>query len=139
MAFSESIDEELVAYDRDNQTAHALSASAAGVAGLCDRQRSPEQIAGELHLDLMIVLQALDEFDRGGLLVEDKREGMSRRAALRRIARVGGAALVAAPLIGNVVIPPAGAAASSTCPAPTFGRFMQRLLGGQLLLRRIGF
>lgn len=111
---SESVGEDLVIYDGHTQTAHALSAAAATVWGLCDGQRTPDQIADELGLKLMMVTQALVELSDCGLLADVSLDGVSRRTALGRIAKVGGAAVIAAPLISTVLIPPATAAAS-TC------------------------
>jgi hypothetical protein len=113
---SERVDEELVIYDTHNQTAHALTAAAASVWEHCDGRRSAEQIARELHLGHAIVAQAVAELNECGLLAEAPPDGVSRRIALRRIAKAGGAAIIGAPLISTVVILPASAASSPpTC------------------------
>jgi hypothetical protein len=110
---SEPVGEELVVYDGDNQSAHALSAAAAAVWVLCSGERSLDQIAGELHIDLEIVQQALRELGDCGLLADDLtvKHGYSRREAAARFAKVA-AATLSVPLIYSVAISPATAAAS---------------------------
>ena len=87
---SEWVAEELVIYDRNTRAAHALSAAAASVWELCDGRRSPEEIARELHLDRAIVAQAVAQLNQCGLLAQDPQDGISRRIALRRIAKSRG-------------------------------------------------
>jgi hypothetical protein len=107
----ERVDDDLVLYDRDSQTAHSLSAGAARVWEFCDGDRSMTEIAQQLQLEPALVDQALAELSERGLLVELPESLISRRQAAKRLAKVGGAAFVA-PLIYSVAIGPAMAAAS---------------------------
>jgi DNA-binding transcriptional ArsR family regulator len=118
---SEWVGDELVIYDPRTELAHALSPDAAAVWERCDGQRTPSQLASELKLTPTLVEQALAELYESGLLEQPAPDGVSRRTVLRRTAKAGGAALIAAPLISTVLIPPATAFASSTCPPTTFG------------------
>jgi hypothetical protein len=113
---SERVDDDLVVYDQGTLTAHSLSADTAAVWLCCDGSTSCRQIAGKLGCDIAAVDQAVAALRETGLL-DDRpgdRDGISRREAASKLAKVGGAAL-AAPLIYSVVIP--GAAAAISCHA----------------------
>ena len=112
---SEHVENDLLVYDTQHKTAHSLTASAVSVWERCDGHHTIAQIARELELDRAIVEQAVAELEDCALLVEPAPEGVVRRAALKRIAQAGGAAIVATPLISSLAIPPAAAAASGTC------------------------
>jgi DNA-binding transcriptional ArsR family regulator len=111
---SERIDDELVVYDEVSHMAHALAADARSVWERCDGCRSPAEIAQGLGMPPATVQQALDELQECGLLDDGSapENSYSRRQAVTRIAKVGGAA-VTAPLIYSVVIGSAAAAASA--------------------------
>jgi len=97
---SERIDDELVVYDEVSHMAHALAADARSVWERCDGCRSPAEIAQGLGMPPATVQQALDELQECGLLDDGSapENSYSRRQAVTRIAKVGGAA-VTAPLI----------------------------------------
>ncbi|HEY5316683.1 MAG TPA: PqqD family protein [Solirubrobacteraceae bacterium] len=104
----------IVIYAAHSQSAHSLQESAKLVWERCDGLHTAEQIALDLQLEPAVVDQTLRELRDCGLLVQDTAPQISRRSAMRRIATATGAAIVAAPLISTVAIPPATAAAS-TC------------------------
>jgi hypothetical protein len=108
----ERVDDDLVLYDRETQTAHSLPAAAAMVWEHCDGTRSAAEIGDQLELETALVEQALAELGESGLLVDAPANLISRRQAAKRLASVGGAAL-AAPLIYSVAIGPATAAATA--------------------------
>jgi hypothetical protein len=112
---TEQVGDELVVYDSVSRSAHCLSADAASVWSLCDGERSPAGIAGELGMAGERVDTALRELGDAGLLesVFRQQQGISRRDAAKRLATIGAAA-VSAPLIYSVVIPAAAAAMSGT-------------------------
>ena len=110
---TETVDDEIVVYDLDSQVAHSLTAVAASVWERCDGHASPAEIANGLGLPAAAVQQALDELQGCNLLDDGPElgEGYSRRQAVTKIAKVGGAAFTA-PLIYSVVVGSAAAAAS---------------------------
>jgi hypothetical protein len=111
----ESIDDGLVVVDTARHVGHSLSAPAASVWRLADGRRTISAIAEELGFGQETVERAVGELDVSGLLVAN---GVSRREAAGRLARVGGAAL-SAPLVYSVVIRPPMAAASTHCVNPS--------------------
>ena len=112
--------DEVLIYDRRNDTAHCLDGAAALVWRAADGRRSLSEIARDCDLSEAAVAEVLLRLDGIELLVDDTREGVSRRALLRKIAKVSGAAVLAAPVISTVVIPAATAMASS-CTNPGAG------------------
>ena len=122
---TEPVDDELVVYDLVSQTAHSLAAGAVSVWERCDGRSSPADIAQALGLPPAAVQQTLDELEGCGLLENGSAaaEVYSRRQAVTRIAKVGGAA-VAAPLIYSVVVGSPAMAASCIAngqPEPACG------------------
>jgi hypothetical protein len=113
---SESVGDDLVVYDTNSQTAHALSETAASVWELCDGERSSKDIAKRLGLEPSMVAQALAELSDSSLLdggpAVSPAEGISRRDAAKRMAKIGGAALVAPLIYSSIAVQPALAAAS---------------------------
>jgi hypothetical protein len=116
---TEWVGDELVVYDSAARSAHCLSANAAAVWALCDGQRSPADIAGELGMAAETVDSALRELGDTALLenAPPAPKGISRRDAAKRLATLGAAA-VSAPLIYSVAIPAAAAAMSGTAGPP---------------------
>jgi DNA-binding transcriptional ArsR family regulator len=113
----ERLGDEVVVYDSASHTAHALAGSAAVVWEACTGERTAEDLAGALGLEPAIVERALTELAECGLLDGEPARSayVSRRDAMRRFAKIGGAAF-AAPLIYSVAVGPATAAASTiTC------------------------
>ena len=107
----EDLDGGVVVYDRRNCTAHWLDASAASVWRMADGQRAVQQIARECDLSEPTVADVLLRLHGLELMAEKAGTGMPRRAALSRMARIGGAAILA-PVISSVVVPNALAASS---------------------------
>jgi hypothetical protein len=112
----------VLVYDQRNDTAHSLDGAAASVWRAIDGRRSLSQIARHCDLSEAVVAEVLVRLGGIDLLLDHVPEEVSRRAALRKIAKVGGTAVLAAPLISTVVIPAATAMASScTSPGVTCG------------------
>jgi hypothetical protein len=116
---TERFGDELVVYDRLNQTAHSLSADAASVWSLCDGELRASEIALQLGLGQVTVDRAIEELQSCGLFEDPSGDvpTYSRRAAAGRLAQLSGVAF-AAPLIYSVAIPTAAAAASCQVNAP---------------------
>lgn len=113
---TEELGDELLAYCASTQTAHALSHDAASVWRECDGRTSTADIARRVGLDETTVTRALEELSDVQLI--DERDGLSRREASKRVAKLGAVAL-SAPLIYSVAVPPVSAAVSlcsSGCP-----------------------
>jgi hypothetical protein len=110
---AEWVDDDLVIYDQLSQTAHSLSAAVANVWEVCDGQHSADEIARQLSLEPAMVARALEQLSECALLDDGSAivPGISRRAAAKKFAKVGGLAF-SAPLIYSVAIGPATAAAS---------------------------
>ncbi len=111
---TERVDDELLVYDEVSQIAHCLSAAAVPVWERCNGQLSPAEIADGLGRPLVAVEQALDELRERALLDDGPllEPGYSRRQAVTRIAKIGGAAFTA-PLIYSVAVGSTAAAASA--------------------------
>ncbi len=112
---SELVGDELVLYDKRTQTAHSLSADATLIWGRCDGRTSPAQIANALALEPAIVRRALTDLTDAGLLEAQGARSYSRREAAKRLAKVGGAALLAPTVYSVAIRPPAAAASPQTC------------------------
>jgi hypothetical protein len=111
---AEWVDGELVLYDPGTKTAHCLSADAAAVWERSDGSSSLSEIATAAGVELSAVERAVDELQACGLLNEPPMlaRGISRRDAAKKMAKVGGAALLA-PLVYSVAVPAAQAAGST--------------------------
>jgi hypothetical protein len=112
----EEVGEELLVYDQTNDTAHSLSVAAARVWRACDGERSAKDLSAELDLDGDTVRRALEELDECNLLGNgEQRDGMTRREATLKTAKVG-AGIASAPLIYSILAPmPALAATQQYC------------------------
>jgi len=119
---TEAIEDELLIYDRTNGQAHCLSRDAARVWQACDGSRDIAALSAELSLPSEVVRQALDELEASQLLdrgiqvvnVNGNGDGVTRRQAVARTARLGAAA-ASGPLILSIMAP----AAMAVSPAPT--------------------
>lgn len=104
-----SADGGLAIYDEASDEGHLLNGTAAAVYGLADGTRSVEAIARQLStrdepVSRELVLVALDELERAGLLEEGAEltgSGMQRRQFLSKLSLVAGAAAVI-PLVQTV-------------------------------------
>src|SRR5215216_6291875 len=102
----EEVGDELLVYDSLAHRGHSLSSDAVKVWRACDGRSTSEQLSAKLGLDHATVARALEELAGCDLLEESpslapKREGVTRREAGLKLAKVGAAA-VAAPLIISV-------------------------------------
>ncbi len=116
------LNDEILVYDRDGDSAHCLGPVAAMVWKACDGTTRVDAMAERLGGDdaLGRVSDALTELKTRGLLdgapePERDREGLSRRQAMYRLA----GAAVSAPMIVSVMAPMARAAGS--CSGPQLG------------------
>ena len=125
------VQDEVLVYDMDRDTAHCLNLSAAAVWKKCDGRNTPEQIADSLHTESQtnvnedFVWLALEQLARDHLLEGplewlDSVPRLTRREAVRRF---GIGAAIAIPLITSILAPtPAQAAtclpAHSACSSP---------------------
>ena len=108
----EELDGDLLVYDQDADTAHALTDQVARVWQCCDGKATAEDIARDLALDHVTVSRALDELERCDLLLKPMvLTGHTRRDAMMRAMKVGAAA-ASAPLISSMAIGPAAAMAT---------------------------
>ena len=107
----ETLDDGIVLYDRSNDTAHWLDASAAAVWRGADGQRTSAEIGQQCGLSEAAVADVLMRLDGLGLLGKPD-PGVSRRAALKRMGKIGGTAAILAPVISSVAVPVALATAS---------------------------
>ena len=112
----EEAEEELLIYDDRTAAAHCLSGPAAAVWRECDGQTSATRIAAKLGLDRETVSLALAQLEQCELLEVPRLEGMTRRDATFKLAKVGAAAAFAGPLIYSIAAPtPALAATEGFC------------------------
>jgi hypothetical protein len=130
----ETVEDELLVYDRVNQRAHCLSATAARVWKACDGSNDLTAISAHLSLPLELVREAVEELaasellDQGLELVtvgsgNGNGRAITRRELAARSAKVGAAA-ASVPLIVSLAVPTPAAAASPTlaqCLAYTDG------------------
>ena len=107
---AEQVDGDLVIYDEATNTAHCLSPDAASVWSHCDGTASAEDLASSLELSSGTVDQAVAELRDAGLLIQAP--GHTRRDVAKRVAVVGGAALVGPALLTSMPVPAAAAACS---------------------------
>ena len=110
----EELSNEVLIYDQRTDQAHCLSSAAGTVWRACDGVTSIEQAGERLGLDKPTVMRALEELESVGLVdqVELSGDGMTRREATVKIAKVGAASAALAPLIYSISAPTALAAGS---------------------------
>ena len=107
---AEHVGGDLVIYDELSNTAHCLGPEAAAVWAQCDGRASSSEIAASLELPDTTVTKALAEFRAAGLVIEAP--GHTRRDVAKRVAVVGGTALVGPALLTSMPVPAAAAACS---------------------------
>lgn len=111
----EELGDELLVYDQRDDQVHCLSSAAGRVWRACDGLTSVEQLGGVLGLESGVVDQALGELEGCGLLEGEAGDGVTRREATGRLAKLGAAA-AAAPLVYSIAAPtPALAASQRFC------------------------
>ncbi len=125
----QEIGDELVVYDMERKEAHRLSPSAALVWRNADGKHTPEQLARivEAELDVPgsdVLNVALDELRRSRLVEGGVTVGVSRRAAMAKLAAAGVAALLV-PSVLSIAAPTAraqqsGPAACTPDPSDPF-------------------
>lgn len=118
----EDQDEGVVVYDRRNDTAHWLDAAAASVWRMANGQRTIAELAAVCCLSESAVSDVLLRLDGLELMQEKADDGVSRRAVLRRMAKIGGTAAIVGPIISTIVVPNA-LATSSVCAKVTCNGF----------------
>jgi hypothetical protein len=104
---TEELDGELLVYDSESNMAHALDADAAAVWRACDGRTDTSILAARCGTSEEKVRDALARLGELGLL-EDDRDGETRRVALRKIGIAG----VGAATINSILVPAAAAASS---------------------------
>ncbi len=110
----EEVDDGLIVFDRLSDTAHWLDPTAAAVWGMADGQSDIGMIAASCGKTEAEVADVLIRLEGLNLMVEQNGTGLSRRAALKKMAQVGGTAVAGAAVISTVVVPNAFAT-SSVC------------------------
>jgi hypothetical protein len=122
---TEEVDDELLVYDQRHESAHRLNRTAAIVWRNADGNRSVGDLVkvlaetlGDLA-DEDLVMVALDDLGRSGLLLDDEprpadETRVSRRRFIRRVGVVGTAAL-ALPIVYSMASPTPAAAQSDVC------------------------
>ena len=144
----QEVDNELIVYDEEQDTAHCLNPMAARVWHYCDGQNTVEDIAKLLEKELDIpaeedvdmrglVWLTLEELERFNLIKEylpqlTSASSISRRKAIKKASLVGAFAIGSLfPVVKSIVAPTPAMAASPTpqvCTAP--GRPCGILIGG---------
>ena len=104
--------DEWVAYVQSSNTAHALNASAGALFNSVDGDRSVEDLALLLDVDVDVVDLGLAELVEAGLVTIDGVVGRSSRRELLRKIGIGSAAAAALPVVETIVAPSRAAAAS---------------------------
>ena len=126
------VQDEVLVYDMDRDTAHCLNLSAAAVWKKCDGRSTPAQIANSLRAESRanvnedFVWLALDQLARDHLLEVPLEwpaaiPRLTRREAVRRI---GIGAAIAIPLVTSILAPTPAQAATclpkqAACSSPT--------------------
>ena len=95
---------ETVVYDRDRQTAHRLNETATAVWQRLDGQTSAEEIATDLRCDSNVVIMAIDHLHSAHLLKAKYPSLVSRRSAVRKVARLAAAGIVL-PVVSSIAAP----------------------------------
>lgn len=117
-------DEQLVVYDRTNDSVHRLSESCAIVWELADGDTSVDEMAAgiadrtELPADVEMVWLAVEQLDRAGLMQacgDAPGESISRRQLAKRLGLTA-SALIAIPAIVTTMAPSVAAAGSGPQP-----------------------
>ncbi len=109
----ETLGEELLLYDQDSHTAHCLSPIAACVWRHCDGERDVTELAELAGASKDLVADALQELREKDLLdaepafTESAVPGVSRREAIVRVARVGGAIAAGSLIVSATAATPA--------------------------------
>jgi len=114
----EEVGDELLVYDQNNECAHSLGVPATRVWRACDGETTVEALSARLDMDADTVGRALEELEECNLLDSGQPlEGITRREATLKTAKLGAAA-VAGSLIYTIVAPvPAMAATQAYCIA----------------------
>jgi hypothetical protein len=107
---TEQVDDEVLVYDQRHNTAHCLSDAAASVWRACDGRTTIKALTTTLGLDRETVASALQELEERELL---EGQGVTRREASLKLAKVAGGVAVASPLIYSISAPPPAAAVTS--------------------------
>ena len=102
---------EMVVYDRDRQTAHRLNETATAVWQRLDGRTSATRIASDLRCDPNVVIMAIDHLQGAHLLEAKDPSPVSRRSAVRKVARLAAAGLVL-PVVSSISAPMPAMAAS---------------------------
>lgn len=118
----ETVGEELLLYDQESHTAHCLSPIAACVWRHCDGERDVAELAGlagaseSLVADALHQLREKDLLDAEPELIGNTVPSESRREAIIRVARYGGAAAAGSMIVSATAATPAMAESSNlTC------------------------
>ena len=106
------VGEELVVYDRTNDRAHRLNATAARVWRSLDGSRTVADLAALIGTDQKVVDLALGQLSAAKLLVGEA-VPVSRRRALGRVAGLAAAGL-ALPVVATITAPAANATFSGS-------------------------
>jgi len=121
----QEVGDETIVYDQRRNHAHRLNRSAALVWRACNGQRTVPELAERLRPEFGaaasedLVLLALDRLEKGHLLtgpleLPADAGRVTRRAALRKLALVGGMTLLI-PVVQNMVAPTPAMAMSVGC------------------------
>ena len=106
---------EAVVYDRERKTAHRLNETATAVWQRLDGQTSTEKIASDLGYDSNVVIMAIDYLQSAHLLEGKDPSLVSRRSAVRKVARLAAAGVVL-PVVSSIAAPmPAMAMSGEVC------------------------
>jgi hypothetical protein len=108
----EELADELLIYDRANDVAHCLGATAARVWRACDGGTTVEGMSTALDLDAGTVARALDELGGLNLLEVDPTARATRRELTIRIAKAGAAVALVPPLVVSITAPASAQSAS---------------------------
>lgn len=100
----EELGDELMVYDQRDDQVHCLGPTARSVWHACDGKTSVEQLGRALSLEHGVVDRALGELEACGLLDGEATDGVTRREAGVRLAKMGAAA-ASAPLIYSIAAP----------------------------------
>jgi hypothetical protein len=121
--FVERLPKEVILYDKTSDRVHCLSETAAAIWENCDGTRSEDDLARlvEARLgtpaDRKLVLQALEELEKAGLL-EAGHDLVSSGVMTSRREAVGKIAMAGSALVATIVAPAPVAHASSGKPDP---------------------
>lgn len=111
----EDLSDEVLIYDQRTDEAHCLTREVAMVWRVCDGRTTPADLAAALDLDKETVEAAIAELATCSLLNNVAPDGITRREAGMRMAKVGGA-VAATPLIYSILAPtPALASSQNFC------------------------